>query len=129
MSITKTPAQARESHRITRQNGTVSGLGHELKSSEKLDRRFHTKESWDTRKTAQKLSDALWARDAVERELKSRLSSLRSSPRDKAHATEQLKKIEASKSRERRDRIIGRASGLTTRQRNTAANGILRLKP
>ena len=74
---------------------------------------------------AKRLAD----RKSREADLKKRLKSLKSSPKDKAHAAEQLKKIQGAKSRERKAQITGRQSKLTKRQRATGSNGILHLKP
>ena len=129
MSIEKTPAQNQESHRIRRNNGQISSLGQELKSSQALDRRFGTSQSHDTRRTASKLSDAEWSRDLVEKDLEKRLKSSNTSPKDKAHASAELNKIRAARSRQRDAQITGRQAKLTPQQRRTNGDGILRLKP
>lgn len=122
-----TPIQNHERHRLDHLNGRVTHLNEELKSSQNLDRRYYQPNSTDTRNLKADLGDALELRGAVKRDLETRRNSSNTSPREKAHADQLLGKIRDAESRERNDRITGRAGTLTERERKIDRNGILRV--
>lgn len=127
MAIKRTPKMTQEDCQTRRLNGGISRGGKNLKSSKRLDKKWHTTNSSDTRRTAQNLSDKMWERDKLSAELKGRVKSCNTSPSQKEHAQKLLRKIDKAKSRERRDQITGRSSKLTKRQRNTNRQGVIRL--
>ncbi len=128
MAIKKTPKMNQESSQTRQLNGGISRGGKTLKSSRRLDKKWHTKNSGDTRRAAQTLSDKVWERDKFAAELEKRVRSSNASPSQKEHAQGLLRKINTAKSRERRDQITGRSGKLTKRQRNTNSLGVIRLK-
>ncbi len=127
MAIKKTPKMTQEDCQTRRLNGGINKGGKTLKSSQRLDKKWHTTNSRDTCRATQNLSDKMWERDKFAAELKGRVKSCNTSPAQKEHAQKLLRKIDKAKSRERNNQITGRSAKLTKRQRNTNRHGVIRL--
>lgn len=123
-----TPVQNQERFRLNDLNGDVTRLGHELKTNQDLDRRYHAVKSTDTRKNIADLGDALQTRRGVKKDLEARMRSSNTSPREKAHAQELLHKIGDAERRERNDQITRRSGTASARELNVDRSGILRVK-